>query len=84
QQHDNQQQQQQPVATSSYNLIQAPDGHMPSDQAISAAIASILESSDLSTITMKQVRDELDRIFNMDLSSRREFINYTVQSMLPH
>ncbi|KAJ1869063.1 antigen identified by monoclonal antibody Ki-67 [Coemansia sp. RSA 990] len=79
-----QQQQQQPVATSSYNLIQAPDGHMPSDQAISAAIASILESSDLSTITMKQVRDELDRIFNMDLSSRREFINYTVQSMLPH
>ncbi|KAJ1738874.1 hypothetical protein LPJ68_005172 [Coemansia sp. RSA 1086] len=79
-----QQQQQQQVATSSYNLIQAPDGHMPSDQAISAAIASILESSDLSTITMKQVRDELDRIFNMDLSSRREFINYTVQSMLPH
>ncbi|KAJ2363444.1 Chitin synthase, class 6, partial [Coemansia sp. RSA 2610] len=79
-----QMQQHQPVATSSYNLVQAPDGNMPSDQAIATAILSILETADLSTITMKQVRDELCRMFNMDLSSRREFINHTVQSMLPH
>ncbi|KAJ2312093.1 hypothetical protein IWW52_004946 [Coemansia sp. RSA 2704] len=79
-----QMQQHQPVATSSYNLVQAPDGNMPSDQAIATAISSILETADLSTITMKQVRDELCRMFNMDLSSRREFINHTVQSMLPH
>ncbi|KAJ2359062.1 hypothetical protein GGF43_000383 [Coemansia sp. RSA 2618] len=79
-----QQQQQHNVATSSYNLVQATDAHMPSDQAITSAISSILDSADLSTVTMKQVRDELNHMFNMDLSSRREFINHTVQSMLPH
>ncbi|KAJ2642372.1 hypothetical protein IW137_002746, partial [Coemansia sp. RSA 1287] len=78
------QMQQVPVATPSYNLVQAPDAHMPSDQAITAAISSILESADLSTVTMKQVRDELNRLFNMDLSSRREFIDNSVHSMLPH
>ncbi|KAJ2681469.1 hypothetical protein H4R19_007335, partial [Coemansia spiralis] len=71
-----------PAATASYNLIQAADGHMPSDQAIAAALARILESADLSTVTMKQVRDELSLVFGMDLSSRREFISHTVQSMI--
>ncbi|KAJ2791743.1 hypothetical protein H4R21_006268 [Coemansia helicoidea] len=72
----------QPTATPSYNLVQAPDGHMPTDQAIAAAIARILEAADLSTVTMRHVRDELALVFGMDLSSRREFISHTVQSMI--
>ncbi|KAI8319291.1 hypothetical protein GQ54DRAFT_293074 [Martensiomyces pterosporus] len=74
----------QPVATPSFNLLHVPGGQMPSDEAIAAAVATILDSSDLATITMKQVREELSRVFGMDLSPRREFINNTVQSMIQH
>ncbi|KAJ2720121.1 hypothetical protein GGI07_004798 [Coemansia sp. Benny D115] len=72
-----------PVATPSHNLIQAPaSSQMPADETIVAAIASILDSSDLANITMKQIREELSRIFGMDMSARREFINQSVQSMI--
>ncbi|KAJ2475580.1 hypothetical protein EV174_005222, partial [Coemansia sp. RSA 2320] len=72
----------QPVATSSFNLVQVPGVHMPSDDALCAAISSILDSVDLSTVTMKQVRDELSRMFGIDLSSRREYISNTVQALI--
>ncbi|KAJ1805036.1 hypothetical protein LPJ56_006605 [Coemansia sp. RSA 2599] len=73
----------QPVATASYNLMQVPPANqMPADETIVAAISSILDSTDLGTVTMKQVRDELTRIFGIDMTARREFINQTVQSMI--
>ncbi|KAJ2236467.1 hypothetical protein H4R99_000811 [Coemansia sp. RSA 1722] len=73
----------QPVATSSYNLMQVPAANqMPADETIVAAISSILDTADLSTVTMKQVRDELTRVFGIDMSARREFINQTVQNMI--
>ncbi|KAJ2744323.1 hypothetical protein GGI20_003050 [Coemansia sp. BCRC 34301] len=73
----------QAVATPCFNLVQMPLAtHMPSDDALAAAISSILGASDLSTISMKQVRDELSRMFAMDMSPRREFISQTVQAMI--
>ncbi|KAJ1886793.1 hypothetical protein LPJ66_009451 [Kickxella alabastrina] len=73
----------QPVATSIYNLMQVPAvSQMPADESIAAAISSILDSSDLASVSMKQVRDELSRIFGIDMSVRREFINHTVQAMI--
>ncbi|ORX71845.1 hypothetical protein DL89DRAFT_265558 [Linderina pennispora] len=72
----------QQAATSNHNLLQMSGSQMPSDEAIAATISNILDNSDLSTITMKQVRDELSRIFGVDLSSRREFIQSTIQSMI--
>ncbi|KAJ2780580.1 hypothetical protein H4R18_003375 [Coemansia javaensis] len=72
----------QPTAGPGFNLVQAPDAQMPSDQSIAAAIGTILDSADLSTITMKQVRDELSQMFGVDLSPRREFIAQVVQAML--
>ncbi|KAJ2690731.1 hypothetical protein IWW39_000533 [Coemansia spiralis] len=74
----------QAVATPCFNLVQVPGSHMPTDDALAAAISSILDVSDLSTITMKIVRDELSRMFGMDMSSRREFISQTVQAMIQH
>ncbi|KAJ1642602.1 hypothetical protein LPJ64_005567 [Coemansia asiatica] len=69
----------QPVATSSFNLVQVPPANqMPSDETIVAAISSILDSTDLSAVSMKQVREELSRIFGIDMSVRREFINNTL------
>ncbi|KAJ1719248.1 hypothetical protein LPJ53_005956 [Coemansia erecta] len=71
------------VATSSYNLVQVPQSsQMPSDDAIVSAISSILASTDLASVSMKQVRDELSHVFGIDMSPRREFINQTIQSML--
>ncbi|KAJ2794350.1 hypothetical protein H4S07_006782 [Coemansia furcata] len=72
----------QAVATSCFNLVQVPGTHMPTDDALAAAISSILDVSDLSTITMKIVRDELSRMFGIDMSPRREFISQTVQAMI--
>ncbi|KAJ1950790.1 hypothetical protein FBU59_000515, partial [Linderina macrospora] len=72
----------QQIAMPTHNLLQMSGSQMPSDEAIAATISSILDNSDLSTITMKQVRDELSRIFGVDLSSRREFIQSTIQSMI--
>ncbi|KAJ2018390.1 hypothetical protein IWW57_005237 [Coemansia sp. S610] len=74
----------QAVATPCFNLVQVPGSHMPTDDALAAAISSILDVSDLSTITMKIVRDELSRMFGVDMSSRREFISQTVQAMIQH
>ncbi|KAJ2058073.1 hypothetical protein GGI17_005270 [Coemansia sp. S146] len=70
------------VATPCFNLVQVPGSHMPTDDALAAAISSILDASDLSTITMKIVRDELSRMFGMDMSPRREYISQTVQAMI--
>ncbi|KAJ1719018.1 hypothetical protein LPJ53_006139 [Coemansia erecta] len=71
------------VATSSYNLVQVPQSsQMPSDDAIVSTISSILALTDLASVSIKQVRDELSHVFGIDMSPRREFINQTIQSML--
>lgn len=48
---------------------------LPTDDAIVDRIEIILQSSDLMSLTKKQVREELRMFFGVDLSSRREFIN---------
>ncbi|OZJ01437.1 hypothetical protein BZG36_05748 [Bifiguratus adelaidae] len=58
------------------------DESMPTDAMIVAEIKSILASADLMSITKKQVREQLSTFFGVDLSSKREFINHTIESVL--
>jgi chitin synthase len=52
------------------------------DETLAHEIRFILSSSDLSTITKKQVRTKLQDTFQMDLSHKKEFINATIDQIL--
>lgn len=54
----------------------------PTDEEILAQIRRILSTADLMTVTRKSVREELARIFGMDLSGRKEFIHSCIDSIL--
>ncbi|PVU87284.1 hypothetical protein BB559_006129 [Furculomyces boomerangus] len=58
------------------------DIRLPLEAEIEVHIKSILGNSDLNQITIKQVRQTLEQIFGADLSSKRDFINKTIQDYL--
>ncbi|KAJ2394117.1 hypothetical protein GGI05_002180, partial [Coemansia sp. RSA 2603] len=71
------------IATPSYNLVQVPQSsQIPFENTIVSAISSILATTDLASVSMKQVRNELSCMFGINMSLRREFINQAIQSML--
>ncbi|RUS32442.1 chitin synthase-domain-containing protein, partial [Jimgerdemannia flammicorona] len=55
---------------------------LPTDEEILQEIRRILSTSDLMSITKKQVRDELSAFFGVDMSSRREFVNSCIEQVL--
>jgi len=55
---------------------------MPSDEEILATVRKILDNADLMNITKKQVRDELTRIFGVDMTPRKEWINMCIEGIL--
>ncbi|KAI9140628.1 chitin synthase-domain-containing protein [Paraphysoderma sedebokerense] len=55
---------------------------MPTDQEILMEIKRILATANLMSITKKQVRDELSALFNVDLSSKKEYINNCIEAVL--
>ncbi|KAJ2846841.1 hypothetical protein IWW36_004153 [Coemansia brasiliensis] len=57
-------------------------GNAPSDEQIISVIRRILGSSDLSVMTKKKIRQQLTQEFNVDLSSRKEFISSIVDRIL--
>ncbi|KXN70376.1 glycosyltransferase family 2 protein [Conidiobolus coronatus NRRL 28638] len=61
--------------------ISGGQGGVP-DETLAHEIRFILSSSDLSTITKKQVRSKLQDTFQMDLSHKKEFINATIDQIL--
>ncbi|OLL22638.1 Chitin synthase 8 [Neolecta irregularis DAH-3] len=55
---------------------------IPPDEAILAQIRKILATADLMTVTMKQVKDELEKRFGCNLASKRDYINFCVEACL--
>ncbi|KAI9327398.1 chitin synthase-domain-containing protein [Obelidium mucronatum] len=54
----------------------------PSDEQILFQIRQILSTADLMTVTRKSVREELTRVFGVDLSSRKEYIHACIDGVL--
>jgi chitin synthase len=56
--------------------------NLPSDDVLLSEIRSILDGADMMKITKKSVRDELERRYQVDLSSKKKYIGYCVESIL--
>jgi hypothetical protein len=54
----------------------------PTDEQLQAEISRIIATSDLMKLTKKQVREELAQVFGMDMKSRKEMINATIDKIL--
>ncbi|KAI8069874.1 chitin synthase-domain-containing protein [Gongronella butleri] len=52
------------------------------DNVIRYQVQAITATADLSSITKKQVRDEVSRYFNIDMTPRRDFINQCIEDCL--
>ncbi|KAJ2738343.1 hypothetical protein GGI20_006289 [Coemansia sp. BCRC 34301] len=63
------------------NIGQIPD-MLPLDGQIVDAIRRILATSDLTTMTKKKIRQQLAQDFNVDLSTRKDFVSDIVDRML--
>ncbi|KAG1078463.1 hypothetical protein G6F42_024250 [Rhizopus arrhizus] len=55
---------------------------LPEDNEIEKEIIRILASSNLMALTKKQVRDQLSKIFGVDLTIKKGFINATIERLL--
>lgn len=54
----------------------------PSDAELERAVAEVLQGADLNTITKKNVRQRLEGIFGVDLSSRKGVINGAIDRVI--
>ncbi|KAI9363452.1 chitin synthase-domain-containing protein [Zopfochytrium polystomum] len=54
----------------------------PSDEELLMQIRQILATADLMTVTRKSVREELTRVFGVDLSGRKEYIHNCIDRVL--
>ncbi|KAJ3357857.1 hypothetical protein HDU83_002985 [Entophlyctis luteolus] len=70
-----------PVPGSLSGGVVVADGGPTNDQLL-FEIRKILSTADLMTVTKKQVRDELSRIFRMDMTSRKAMINQYIEEIL--
>ena len=71
-----------PSGYGGYDNVEMANLALPSDDAILAEIRDILASSDLMTITKKQIKTELEKRFGMDLTLKKQFIGNAVESLL--
>lgn len=55
---------------------------LPSDEAILYQIRLIIASSDLNTLTKREVRERLGSIFNIDMKAKKSTINYFLEEIL--
>jgi chitin synthase len=54
----------------------------PTDDDIFTQIKMYLSTADLMSVTKKQVRDEMTRVFNIDMTPRKEYINQCIERIL--
>jgi chitin synthase len=54
----------------------------PSDEEIRREVQHITATADLTTMTKKQVREQLSGHFGMNMSYRKDFINYCIEEAL--
>jgi chitin synthase len=55
---------------------------MPSNEQIMEEVRNILANADLMSITKKQVRDRLSEMFGVPMSSKKEYINSCIETVL--
>ncbi|KAI8579523.1 hypothetical protein K450DRAFT_241387 [Umbelopsis ramanniana AG] len=55
---------------------------MPSNEQIMDEVRNILANADLMSITKKQVRDRLSEMFGVPMSSKKEYINSCIETVL--
>ncbi|CEG75836.1 Putative Chitin synthase [Rhizopus microsporus] len=54
----------------------------PKNEEIMQQVQRILETADLTKVTKKQVREELQNIFGVSMQSRKDYINACIESVL--
>ncbi|KAJ1552904.1 hypothetical protein HK096_010001 [Nowakowskiella sp. JEL0078] len=57
-------------------------GELPSDEELLEEIRHILSTRDLMTVTKKSVREELSQLFNIDMSSKKDYIHKCIDLIL--
>ncbi|KAJ3137933.1 hypothetical protein HK101_003796 [Irineochytrium annulatum] len=55
---------------------------VPTDEEILAQIRVLLSTADLMTVTRKSVRENLSRVFGVDLTSRKDYIHSCIDAVL--
>jgi chitin synthase len=55
---------------------------LPTDEEIRREVIRITSTADLMTMTKKQVREQLSRHFGVNMSYRKDFINYCIEEAL--
>ena len=60
----------------------APSARFPTDEELLNEIRHILSTADLMQVTKKSVRDKLTRLFGVDVTPRKEYIHYCIDSIL--
>lgn len=69
-----------PVSGSPEDVDLAPG--MPSNTEIDQSVQRILQDADLTTVTKREIRRQLEEQYGMDLSSRKAAINAAIDRML--
>lgn len=67
-----------PVLSSSSPLTTSSLGMGPSDAELVAKIQELLTGVDLMTVTKKKIRQQLESVYGVDMSARREFISRAI------
>jgi chitin synthase len=55
---------------------------LPTDSEIERAVQNILRTADLNTVTKREVRRQVEEMFGMDLTSRKNVINAMIDRIL--
>ncbi|KAJ3379807.1 hypothetical protein HDU84_006366 [Entophlyctis sp. JEL0112] len=72
----------QPGVNMALSLSQSSIGVQPSDEQLLYQIRQILATADLMSVTRKSVREELTRVFGVDLSARKDYIHACIDGVL--
>lgn len=67
---------------SAFMAARSPPGTMPSDEQLEMDIRNILARADLQTLTKKGVREELEKLYGVELTSKKAFINGQIEQAL--
>ena len=62
--------------------VAAVANRFPTDEEILNEVRHILSTTDLMKVTKKSVRDQLGRLFGVDLSSKKEYIHSCIDGIL--
>ncbi|KAI8137857.1 chitin synthase-domain-containing protein [Fennellomyces sp. T-0311] len=70
------------VHGSSHSLLMEDFNNGPSNEEILSEVKRILASADLTKVTKKQVREELQNVFGVPMAGRKDYINACIENVL--